>query len=245
MPGRALLRVVPLAVALLLAACGGKSAPQPPAPVGPPPPNTLTPAELREGWELLFDGTTLGGWHTYGREGTTEGWRVADGAIVRDSAVGDLVSDLQYDAFELTLEWKVAPGANSGIFFWANEGTEWVYMNAPEMQVLDNAGDPDGKSPLTAAGALYGLYPAPLDAAKPAGEWNEVRIVTHGAKAEFWLNGVRTVDVNFDSKEMKEKIAASKFKDWESFGKSRRGHIALQEHGGTVWFHNLKIREFR
>lgn len=230
---------VPLAapvIVVLTLACGNPSR---------SPDDGITPREGRtSGWISLFDTRTLIGWHAYQQpSGVTTGWRVDSGAIRTDGNARDLVSDQQYSSFELELEWRVAPGANSGIFYWANEGTSEIYENAPEMQVLDNAGQPDGKSPLTAAGSLYALYPAPLTAAKPAGEWNEVRIVAHGAKVQQWLNGVRVVDVNFDSKEMKGRIAASKFNQWLTFGKARRGHLALQSHGGTVWFRNLRIKD--
>jgi len=199
---------------------------------------------MRNGWASLFDGRTLTGWHDYQQApGVTTGWTVDNGTIRTDGNAADLVSDEQYGSFDLELEWKVAPGANSGIFYWANEGTDHIYENAPEMQVLDNAGAPDGKSPLTAAGSLYDLYPAPISAAKPAGEWNTVRIVVRGAKVEQWLNDQKVVDVNFDSKEMRDRIAASKFKDWLTFGKSHRGHIGLQSHGGTVWFRNIRIKD--
>ena len=209
-------------------------------------PNALSEVEKRQGWVLLFDGRTLTGWHTYGKSpGLTPGWDVRDGAIVPTGSQGDLVSDLQFSSFELEIEWKISPNGNSGIFYWANEGTKVIYENAPEMQVLDNLGHPDGKSPLTSAGALYGLYPAAQDAVKAVGEWNLARIVIHGSKVQHWLNGVRTADVDFDSKEMKAKIAASKFKEWDTFGKSRRGHLGLQEHGGTVWFRSIKVREGR
>lgn len=197
------------------------------------------------GWQSLFNGQTLDGWHTYQKPlGVTTGWRVDSGWIRTDGTDKDLVSDQQYSSFELDLEWKVAKGANSGIFIWANEGTEEIYENSPEMQVLDNANAPDGKSPLTAAGSLYALYPAPIALDKPYGEWNTVRIVVHGSHVEYWLNGVRTVDVNFDSKEMLDKIAHSKFNAWQSFGRSRRGHIGLQSHGGTVWFRHIRIKDF-
>lgn len=198
----------------------------------------------RSGILNLFDSRTLLGWHTYQQpRGVTTGWSVDDSAIYTAGDAHDLVSDLQFGSFDLTLEWKVAPGANSGIFIWANEGTQEIYENAPEMQVLDNAGAPDGKSPLTAAGSLYDLYPAPIDLVKPAGQWNQVRIEVRGSKVAYYLNGIKTVDVNFDSDEMKAKIAGSKFKQWLSFGKSRRGHIGLQSHGGKVWFRNIHIKD--
>jgi hypothetical protein len=196
------------------------------------------------GWISLFDGRTLSGWHAYQQpNGITTGWSVDNGAIKTGGDAKDLVSDLQYSSFELQLEWKVAPGANSGIFYWANEGTTEIYENAPEDQVLDNIGSA-GTTPLTAAGALYDLYPSALDATRPVGEWNTVRIVVHGSKVQQWLNGVRQVDVNFDSKEMKARIAGSKFKQWITFGRERRGHLGLQSHGGTVWFRAIRIKDF-
>lgn len=232
-------RSLPFAAALLLAACGGNSQRNRAANNGFVPDSTRL-----GGWMSLFDGRTLTGWHAYQQPiSVTTGWRVEDGTIKTGGDAKDLVSDLQYSSFELELEWKVAPGANSGIFYWANEGTAEIYENAPEDQILDNAGFP-GTTPLTAAGSLYDLYPAPLTATKPVGEWNKVRIVVHGAKVQQWLNGVKLVEVNFDSREMKDKIAASKFKQWLTFGKSRRGHLGLQSHGGTVWFRAIRIKDF-
>ena len=226
-----------LAASFFVVVAGGCGAP-PRAPE-----SGLVPRERTGGWIWLFDTRTLIGWHTYQQSaGVTTGWTVDSGMIRTDGSGRDLVSDQQYSSFELELEWRVAPGANSGIFYWANEGTEEIYENAPEDQVLDNIGSP-GTTPITAAGALYDLYPSPLTAARPVGEWNTVRIVAHGAKVQQWLNGVRQVDVNFDSREMKTKIAASKFNQWLTFGKSRRGHIGLQSHGGTVWFRNLRIKD--
>lgn len=224
------------AITVLIAACGSPS---------PSPDDAVIPREARtSGWISLFDTRTLTGWHTYQQpNGVTTGWSVDGGAIRTDGNGRDLVSDQQYSSFELELEWKVSPGANSGIFYWANEGTGAIYENAPEDQVLDNNGSP-GTTPLTAAGSLYDLSTVPLTAARPVGEWNEVRIVVHGAKVQQWLNGVKLVDVNFDSKQMKAKIAASKFNQWLTFGKSRRGHLGLQSHGGTVWFRDLRIKDF-
>ena len=224
-------------VALLIVACGGAT--QRTRDAGG------IPSELARGsWISLFDGRTLTGWHTYQQpNGVTSGWTVDDGAIRTDGDARDLVSDQQYSSFELELEWKVAPGANSGIFYWANEGTGEIYENAPEMQVLDNIGHPDGESPLTAAGSLYALYPAPIALVKPVGEWNQVRIVAHGGKVQQWLNGVKVVDVNFDSRKFKDKVAASKFNQWLTFGKSRRGHLGLQSHGGRVWFRAVRIKD--
>ena len=121
--------------------------------------------------------------------------------------------------------------------------TEVIYENAPEMQVLANIGHRAGLSPLTSAGALYGLSPSAAMPDKPLGEWNTVRIMTHVGRVEIWCNGLKTADVNCDSKELKDKIAATNVKQWPTFGKSRRGHSGLQEHESPVWYRNSKIRE--
>ena len=224
--------------AVLIVACGGNT--QRTRDTG-----AIGRDSTRGGWMPLFDGRSLAGWHTYKQaNGVTSGWTVDAGAVRTDGSAHDLVSDQQYSSFELELEWKVAPGANSGIFYWANEGTAEIYENAPEMQLLDNTGHPDGKSPLTAAGSLYALYPSPIELVKPVGEWNQVRIVAHGGKVQQWLNGVKVVDVNFDSRAFKANVAASKFKQWLTFGKSRRGHLGLQSHGGRVWFRAIRIKDF-
>ena len=228
------------AAALLLAACAAQSQ----RVDTPAMNNSLSEDERRSGWQLLFDGQTTSGWHTY-QKTSVEGWQAANGELFLTTSGDDLITDRQFDSFELTLEWKVPPGGNSGVFYWAHEATRRVYENAPEMQILDNAGHRDGLSPLTAAGALYGLYPAPLDAAKPAGEWNRSRIIVKGAKVEHYLNGVLTGKGDFESDELKAKIAASKFNQWPTYGKSRRGHIGLQGDHGNIWFRNIYIRDLK
>ncbi len=241
MPRRAL-RVAALGAAALALACASSPPSVDPAPMGP---NTLTAREIRDGWQLLFDGRTTSGWHTYRSQGTVTGWEAIDGMLVRTGTGGDLVTDRQFDSFELELEWRLGPRGNSGIFYWAHEASERIYHNAPEYQVLDNVGHRDGLSPLTAAGALYALYPSDPQLVKPVGEWNTSRIITRRGRVEHWLNGVRVVEADFDSEEMRQKIADSKFNEWPTFGKTRRGYIGLQDHGDSVWFRNIKIRERR
>lgn len=238
MPRRAAPRV-PVVLAFALAtACAGS---RPEVDATPLPPNTLSAREVADGWRLLFDGRTTGGWHSYGTPGVADGWAAVDGMLVNDGHTEDLVTDRQFDSFELSLEWKVVPGSNSGIFWWAHEASEKIYQNAPEMQVLDNGGT-DGIDGLHAAGALYDLYPAPLEAARPAGEWNRVLIITDRGRVEQWLNGIKVVAVDFDSDEVKARIAASKFSEWPTFGKTRRGYIGLQSHGDSVWYRNIAIK---
>ena len=224
------------AVATLLAACGGNSKSSAVAPVGPTGPNTLTDAERRGGWVLLFDGRTLTGWHAYKQPtGVTTGWEVRDGAITRTASAGDLVSDRQYGSFELDFDWKIGQGGSSAVYIWGNEGTDHMYENAPGYQLIDNAGNADGKSPITSAGAISGLVPPLRDASKPVGEWNQSRIVVHGDKVEQWLNGTKVVETHFDTHEMVQRIAKSRFKPYQSFGKDRRGHIGLHDSGDPVW----------
>ena len=208
-------------------------------------PNTLTESERRAGWQLLFDGKSTAGWHGYGKRPAPAGWQVVDGALTRVATAGDLVTDGSYGDFELTLEWKVAPGGNSGIFYRGVDNEDWrkvpLYHTAPEMQVLDDAGHADGKSPLTSAGSLYGLYPAPSGIVKPADQWNSVRIVVAGAQVEHWLNGVKVVDYRLGGADWTAKVKASKFAEWPGYGKSPTGVIGLQDHGDRVAFRNIKL----
>src|SRR5690606_15687182 len=166
MRGAMTLAAVAGGLALGLVAAAAPAAAQQKA--GETPPNTLTAEEEAAGWRLLFDGKTTAGWRGYRKQGMPEGWQVVDGALARVGPGGDIITVDQFQDFELTLEWMVAPGGNSGIFFRASEDTEWIYQNAPEMQVLDDAAHQDGLQRETAAGSNYGLHPAPEGVVKPA-----------------------------------------------------------------------------
>ncbi len=205
--------------------------------------NTLTPEEEAQGWRLLFDGRSLAGWHRYDGRPMTGGWVVEDGALAHVGGGGDIVTEEEFCDFELRLEWKVEPGGNSGIFYRAALGEEHIYHSAPEMQILDDDRHPDGRTPLTSAGSNYGLYPAPRGIVRPAGEWNEVRIVVQGDSVEHWLNGTKIVAYRLNSPGWKELVANSKFAQWPAYGQARCGRIGLQDHGDRVWFRNIKIRE--
>ncbi|MDX1494351.1 MAG: DUF1080 domain-containing protein [Longimicrobiales bacterium] len=205
--------------------------------------NTLTAAERDAGWELLFDGETLQGWRGYNQSDLPGGWEAVDGMLVRTGPGGDIITDRQFRDFELTLEWRLEPGGNSGIFYRAAEGEEWVYHSAPEYQVLDDERHPDGRSPLTSAGANYGLHPAPRGVVRPVGEWNQVRIVVDGDHVEHWLNGTRLLEYELGSADWQARVADSKFAPWPAYGQADQGHIGLQDHGDPVWYRNIKIRE--
>ena len=212
-----------------------------PAPV-PDQSNTLSPAEQLNGWRLLFDGHSTAGWHNFRKTGPPAGWAVVDGALTRTGEGGDIVTDSSYANFELQLDWKISPNGNSGILYRVSDDQDWTYYSGPEMQVLDDAGHPDGKSPLTSAGADYGIYPAPRGVVKPAGEWNHVRLVVDGARVEHWLNGVKVVAYTLWSPEWQALVAASKFKEWPGYGLHTAGRIALQDHGNWVAYRNIKLR---
>jgi 3-keto-disaccharide hydrolase len=217
-------------------------APSAAAPAGGGALNTLTAAERAAGWRLLFDGRTTDGWRGFKKRAVPSGWQVVDGALTRTGDGGDLVTTQTFKNFELTLEWKVAPGGNSGIFYRASEDDDEIYWTAPEMQVLDDARHPDGKSRLTAAGSDYALYPAPAGIVKPAGEWNQVRIIVNGRHVEHWLNGVRVVQYELWSPDWEVKVAGSKFAPHPHYGRNTEGYIGLQDHGDWVAFRNIKIK---
>jgi hypothetical protein len=201
-----------------------------------------TPALAQEpGFRPLFDGTSTAAWRGYRADSLPAGWRVVDGALTRVAQAGDIITREQFGDFELRLEWKVAPGGNSGIFYRVTEEFGAPYESGPEMQVLDDARHSDGASRLTSAGAVFGLYPFPAGIVKPAGQWNEVRLVVRGAHVEHWLNGT-SIEYELWTDDWKARVTGSKFRQWPGYGLSRRGHISLQDHGDVVSFRNIRIR---
>lgn len=202
--------------------------------------NTLTEAERAAGWRLLFDGETLAGWRAYDSEMPPEGWRAEDGTLHRFASGGDIMTVDQFENFELELEWKVAEGGNSGIFYHGRTGYDYIHDVAPEMQVLDDERHADGENPLTSAGAVYGLYPAPRGVVRPAGEWNRARIIANGVHVEHWLNGERIVAYELGSEDWNQRVADSKFAGTD-YGRFHSGHIGLQDHGDPVWYRNIKL----
>ncbi|MGH7539247.1 MAG: 3-keto-disaccharide hydrolase [Gemmatimonadales bacterium] len=204
-------------------------------------PNTLTATERASGWRLLFDGRTTAGWRGFRKQSIPSGWRVVDGALTRVGGGGDIITTQKFKNFELALEWNIAPGGNSGVFYRASENDD-IHWTAPEMQVLDDARHPDGRSRLTAAGANFGLHPAPAGIVKPAGQWNQARLIVSGRHVEHWLNDVRVLQYELWSPNWEVRVMKSKFAKHPLYGRNLEGYIGLQDHGDRVAYRSIKIR---
>jgi Domain of Unknown Function (DUF1080) len=207
--------------------------------------NVLADSERADGWQLLFDGTTLNGWRGLKATEPGAGWKVIDGAIVRTGKSGDLLTSAEYGDFELSIEWKVADETNSGILYRVGLGESQTYYTGPEYQLLDNIAGGDRFDPKHRAGALYDLVAPPSDVTKPVGVWNETRIIVRGWHIEHWLNGVKIVDVDLASPQGRALVAQSKFHTMAHFATLASGHIALQDHDNMVSFRDIKIRDLQ
>ena len=203
----------------------------------------------------LLAGGTLDAWHKYGGGDVGEAWSVSEDGVLhfdasdktdgRVNGGGDIVTDEDFGDYELTLEWKIAPGGNSGIIYNVVEedGLDYPWLTGPEMQVLDNERHPDAKIYKHKAGDLYDLVSASDSlAVRPAGEWNEARLVNRAGAVAHYLNGVKLVEYDNTGDGWREMIAGSKFKDMPRFGEATEGKIALQDHGDEVWYRNIEVR---
>lgn len=226
---------------------------------GETPPNTLSEAERRSGWKLLFDGHDAGGFRGYRRESLGDGWQVQGGALVRAAdGAGDIVSRDEFAAFEVQLEYRIATGGNSGVMFHVTEDEPKPWHTGPEVQILDNAGAKESQR----AGWLYGLYapqmpkwvrdldqqagrtsPEFIDATRPAGAWNHLYLRVAPGGCEVIVNGVAYERFKIGSKDWDERVAKSKFASLPKFAKAGRGHLCLQDHGAEVAFRSIKVRE--
>jgi hypothetical protein len=258
--------IVPVAI-VLFAACTHVRVPMP-QPVATMSdaaggaPDRLTDAERAPGWTLLFDGTSLHGWRGLGSSSApTAQWVVENGAIRKIAsgkipvqadgqplAGGDLMSEGTYRDFELSWEWKVTPGANSGVKYNVSEERSMALepthaAKGFEYQMLDDDRHADGKLPTHRSGALYDLIaPNEKKQLRPVGEWNSSRIVLIGNHGEHWLNGAQVVSYDLGTARMDSALTESKFRSWPWFADRRAGHIVLQDHGDEVWFRNIRIR---
>jgi hypothetical protein len=225
------------------------------------PPNQLTEREKSEGWRLLFDGVSTAGWR--GVNAATfpaAGWEVRDGALVANAegepaGAGDIVTREQFGEFDLTWEWRLdTRGGNSGVKYYVKErdGNSGTHGLGLEYQILDDAHHEwmlSGRmapNDFHTLGALYELYaPSPEKAPRPLGAWNRSRIVSRRGRVQHWLNGALVLAYDRTSPDFLERVARSKFKEIDGFGRHESGHILLQDHGSTVRFRNLKIRDLK
>lgn len=213
--------------------------------------NTLSQAEKGQGWKLLFDGETVDGWHLFGKKSTSQPRWQTEGGELKLTPKGqgktdrtDLVTDKEYESFELSLDWKISEAGNSGIFYNVIEAEQYdkIWRTGIEMQILDNIGHKDSV-PKHRAGDLYDMLESSKSMAKPVGQWNQAKLVVKERHVEHWLNGVKLLEYVLGSDDWNSLVENSKFKSMPDFAKSYRGHIALQDHGDPVWFRNIKIRE--
>ena len=223
--------------------------------------NSTSPIENKkeEDWESLFDGKTLNGWHRFNRKGVPSIWKVNDGRLTFDPVdspkgdyIHDIVTDKSYENFELSIEWNISEGGNSGIFWAVQEGESYnkPYSTGPEIQVLDNERHPDAMAnpKFHQAGALYDLVQPTKDVCKPAGKWNHVLLTIDHNKNQgsVRLNGVKIIEFPLSGPKWDTLVSKSKFNDdcdFKNFGKFTSGKIGLQDHGDKVSFRDIKIRK--
>lgn len=211
--------------------------------------NILSRKEKKQGWQLLFDGNTTNGWHSFNKPNLGSGWGVQNGTFHyakpdNQEGRGDAVTNEVFGDFEFQLDWKISTNGNSGIMFLVQEDPKYkyAYYTGPEMQVLDNNGHPDAKIIKHRAGDLYDLITSAPENVKPAGEWNSIKIRLKDAQLEFWQNGAKVMSTTLWDDNWNQLVAGSKFKGMPDFAKFRSGRIVLQDHGDEVWYKNIKIR---
>lgn len=205
--------------------------------------NTLSESEQGEGWQLLFSGQDLSEWRGFKQQDVPQGWTVQDSTIhFSGEGQGGLMTREQYGDFEFRTEWKISEGGNSGIFYKVSEEHDAVSGSGPEYQLIDAENYEGELKDVQKTGANYALNPPATDAVKPAGEWNDTRILVRGNHVEHWLNGEKVVEYELGSEDWQARVDSSKFSDDAGYAQSAQGHIVLQNHGDPVWFRNVKVR---
>jgi hypothetical protein len=220
--------------------------------------NTLTQQEKTDGWQLLFDGKDLNGWHSYAQKSTGKDWSVQDGAIMLKKKksdpradYADLVTNQQFGNFDLKLQWKAKPCIDSGVMFYVQESPKYkdTYDTGLEMQIADLACTvPDSREILRRSGDLYGLISTKVNTVKPAGEWNQFEIIADHGHLQLIQNG-EVLSTQLWNDAWRELVAHSKFAEWPDFGTFHTGHISLQgtedkgESQIKLYFRNIKIKQ--
>ena len=211
---------------------------------------TISQAHKPGKWKKLFDGKTTNGWHSYNKT-TVSGWMAMDGTLMSHGNSGDLITNDEYENFELEFEFKTSPKGNSGVIYKIIEDPKNPsYFSGPEFQVIDDEGYPpfndNGKmvsiNEKQKTGANYDMYAPTQKAAKPAGEWSKGKILINNNHIEHWLNGVKVVEYEYGSDDWKEKLAVSKFAKWAYATPHAKGKIGLQDHSDPISYRNIRIR---
>lgn len=200
--------------------------------------------------ESLFDGKTLKGWHGYNKTGEVKNWTIIDGALVclgasAEHAGGDLVSDGEYENFELSWDWKIDKGGNSGVMYHVTEDPKYKapYETGPEYQMIDDAGYPGKLEEWQKTGSSYAMYiPNDKKVLKPVGEWNSSKIIFNNGHVEHWLNGEKIIEFQTGDADWQKRKAEGKWKNTPDYGKVKKGRIALQDHGNKAYFKNITIK---
>jgi hypothetical protein len=222
-----------------------------------PPVNTLTAAEKKQGWVLLFNGANFDGWRQCNGTAMPANWVIDDHAMKVFTAPGKqkgegsggdiLYAPKKFRNFELSIDWKTEKAGNSGIFYNVREVPgNAIYYAAPEVQVLDNVDATDNKVPSHLAGSLYDMQAADPKSVKPVGEWNTIVIRVKDGKVTHTQNGMKVCEYTLWTPEWDQMVQNSKFKTFPGFieGIAKEGYVGLQDHGYAIWFRNIKIREF-
>ena len=227
-------------------------------------PNTLTESEKRRGWRLLWDGKTTNGWQGAKLDHFPEsGWEIKDGILTvlesgggESTAGGDIITKEKFSNFELKVDFKITEGANSGVKYFVDRDLNKGEGSSIglEFQILDDERHPDAKEGVGGnrkIASLYDLIPAENLSVpsrgkdfRGVGKWNTARIIVRGSHVEHWLNGFKMVEFERGSQIYRALVEKSKYNVWPNFGELPEGNILLQDHGNTVHFRSIKIREF-
>lgn len=215
--------------------------------------NAITAKEKQEGWQLLFNGKDLQGWHSYLEKKPGKAWQVQNGTIFLNknsksvyADFADLVTDDEFENFDFKVEWKMEPCANSGVMFYVHESSEFkdTYESGPEMQIADLACNDDGRILKCRAGDLYDLIPSDTEWVNAAPQWNKYEIISNKGHLIFIQNGHKIVETDMWDDHWRDMIKNSKFIQWPGFGTFRKGHISFQgTETGKLWYRNIKIRK--
>lgn len=233
--------LVSISISWFMLACSGHSEQH----------NVLSDQEEKEGWHLLFDGSSTKGWHIFNKGDIPSAWSVDSGNLVcnphaKNVKHGDLVTDKEYENFDLTFEWKISKAGNSGVFINVQERPDLgtTFSTGPEYQLLDDKNvEPDYLNNVShKAASIFGVIPNNSNSIPKSGEWNQSRILQQNGKLEFWLNGVQALQADLKSDDWKKRVAASPMSQFPEFGVATRGHIALQDWTNGVAFRDIKIK---